>query len=301
LTTRAFRQSPSGLAGAAIVLSVVIVAVLSIEFRGPWAGPSSPSMSLLTRYVLSYGPHEEDRTITAPPAPPDSRHWLGTDIQRRDILSRLLHGARISIQVGLCAELIALALGLLVGAAAAHYGGWLDSALMRAADILLAFPLPILAMAAVAVFDTRSITLVFVVLGLMGWPSIARLVRSQCLSVRTHGYPEAARALGATDTRLILRHLLPNASAPALVAAAVGVAGNILTEAWLSFLGLGVQGTAVSWGRMIVDGQPDLSLRPWLSVFPGLALAFTVLGFVLLADGLRDALDPKVRLATHTS
>lgn len=279
----------------------MVLGILSIEFRGLGADDRGPSESLLTRYLLDYGPHEEDRTIVSPPTPPDSRHWLGTDIQRRDILSRLLHGARISLQIGLCAELIALSLGLLVGAVAAHYGGWLDSVLMRVADILLAFPLPILAMAAVAVFDTRSITLVFVVLGLMGWPSIARLVRSQCLSVRAHGYPEAARALGANDRRLILRHLLPNASAPALVAASVGVAGNILTEAWLSFLGLGVQGTTISWGRMIVDGQPDLALRPWLSLFPGLALAFTVLGFVLLADGLRDALDPKVRLATHTS
>jgi len=280
--------------GLCIVLLVTTLAVLSIEF-------GSSSRSILSRYVLAYGPHDEDRSISTPPSPPDDRHWLGTDVQRRDLFSRLLHGARISIQVGLAAELIALLIGLAVGATAGFFGGWIDTALMRLADLLLAFPLPILAMAAIAVFDTRSITLVFVVLGLMGWAGIARLVRVQCLSVRERGYPEAARALGAGNIRVIARHILPVASAPALVAAAVGVAGNILTEAWLSFLGLGAQGRAVSWGRMIVDGQPELVIRPWLCVFPGLALGVTVLGFVLLADGLRDALDPKTQVATHTS
>jgi peptide/nickel transport system permease protein/oligopeptide transport system permease protein len=171
---------------------------------------------------------------------------------------------------------------------------------MRTADILLAFPLPIMAMAAMAVFDTRSITVVFVVLGLMGWAGIARLVRSQCISVCGRGYPEAARALGAGDFRTMLHHVLPNAWAPALVAASVGVSGNILTEAWLSFLGLGVQYPAVSWGLMIVDARPYLTRRPELFIFPGLALMVTVLGFILLADGLRDALDPKSRLATQT-
>jgi len=280
--------------GLCIVLLVTTLAGLSIEF-------GASSRSILSRYVLAYGPHDEDRTISTPPSPPDDRHWLGTDVQRRDLFSRLLHGARISIQVGLAAELIALLIGLAVGATAGFFGGWIDTSLMRMADLLLAFPLPILAMAAIAVFDTRSITLVFVVLGLMGWAGIARLVRVQCLSVRERGYPEAARALGAGNVRVIARHILPVASAPALVAAAVGVAGNILTEAWLSFMGPGVPGRAVSWGRMIVDGQPELVIRPWLCVFPGLALGVTVLGFVLLADGLRDALDPKTQVATHTS
>ncbi len=280
--------------GLCIVLFVTTLAALSIEF-------GVPQQSILSRYVLDYGPHEEDRTIESPPTPPDSRHWLGTDVQRRDLLSRLLHGSKISIQVGLAAEAIALLLGLVIGALAGFFGGWIDTALMRLADIMLAFPVPILAMAAIAVFDTRSITLVFVVLGLMGWAGIARLTRAQCLSVRERGYPEAARAIGAGNTRLITRHILPVAAAPALVAASVGVAGNILTEAWLSFLGLGVQGHAVSWGRMIVDAQPELVIRPWLCVFPGIALGITVLGFVLLADGLRDALDPRTRVATHTS
>jgi peptide/nickel transport system permease protein len=280
------------MAGAAIVLIAVSLALMSIEF-------GAQPRSLLARYLLAYSPHEEDLEVASPPAPPGGRHLLGTDIQRRDYLSRLLHGAKISIAVGLTAEAIALLIGMVVGALAGFYGGWVESLLMRIADILLAFPLPILAMAALAVFDTRSIALVFVVLGLMGWAGIARLVRAQCLSVKERGYPEAARALGGGDLRLIARHVLPNAAAPALVAACVGVAGNILTEAWLSFLGLGVQPPAVSWGRMIVDAQSDLMVRPWLCIFPGVALAVTVMGFILLADGLRDALDPRTQVATH--
>ena len=287
-------KSPACLGGLGIVLFIFSLAVLSVEF-------GESRRSLLSRYVLTYGPHQEDRSIIAPPSAPDGRHWFGTDIHSRDLFSRLLHGAKISMQVGLAAELIALAIGLVVGALAGFFGGWLDVCLMRIADVLLAFPLPIFAMAAIAVFDTRSIILVFAVLGLMGWAGIARLIRAQCLSVRGRGYPEAARALGAGRLRLIGRHVLPNAMAPALVAASVGVAANILTEAWLSFLGLGVQAPAVSWGRMIVDGQNNLVEEPWLCIFPGLALAVTVLGFVLLADGLRDALDPRTRLATHAS
>jgi len=276
-----------------MVLALTAVALLSIEY-------GSPRLSILSRFVLEHAPDEEDRSVAAP-SPPDGRHWFGTDIHGRDLLSRLLHGARISMQVGLAAEAIALALGLIVGASAGFLGGWIDALLMRVADLLLAIPLPILAMAAIAVFETRSITLVFGVLGFLGWAGIARLVRAQCLSVRARGYPEAARALGAGSVRLIGRHVLPNAMAPALVAAAIGVAMNILTEAWLSFIGLGVQAPAISWGRMIVDAQPDLTIRPWLCITPGIALFLTVLGFVLLADGLRDLLDPRSRVATHAS
>ena len=280
------------MAGLTIVLSMVALALLTIEF-------GEPRRSLLTRHLLAFGPHDQDVTIESPPTRPDARHWFGTDVFRRDLLSRVLHGSRISIQVGITAEMIALAIGLAAGALAAHYGGILDATVMRAADVLLALPLPIVAMAVIAVFETRSITLVFVVLGLIGWAGPARLVRAQCLSVRARGYPEAARALGAGDLRMMAYHVVPNAVSPALVAASLGVAGNILTEAWLSFLGLGAQPPAISWGRMIVDASSELAIRPWLCIFPGMALAITALGFVLLADGLRDALDPRSRLATH--
>ncbi len=286
-------------AGAIVVGAISLIALLSIEPPRHEDG-GARGRSLLTRLFLAWGPHDEDRAIQAPPAPPSGDHWLGTDIQRRDLLSRVLHGARLSLAVGLSAEAIALLLGLSLGSLAGYYGGVVDAALMRAADILLAVPLPILAMAAIAVFDTRSITLVFVVLGLLGWAGIARLVRAQCLSLRGSGFSEAARSAGASSTRAIVRHLLPNAAAPALVAATAGVAGNILTEAWLSFLGLGAQPPAISWGRMIVDAQPEFTLRPWLGIVPGVALVITVLGFVLLGDGLRDRLDPRTRIATHS-
>jgi ABC-type dipeptide/oligopeptide/nickel transport system permease subunit len=297
---RSLSRSPAAIAGLLIVTLAMGLAIISIEFVTPReARDDVGARSLLSRLLLTYGPNDVDREIKIAPSPPDARHWLGTDHQQRDLLSRLLHGARLSIQVGLFAEAIALLIGMAVGALAGFYGGRLDSCLMRAADVLLALPLPIMAMAAIAVFESPGIVLVFVVLGLLGWAGIARLVRAQCLSVRALGYPEAARALGAGDLRLIALHVLPNAAAPAIVAASVGVAGNILAEAWLSFLGLGAQPPAVSWGQMIVDAQGDLASRPWLCIFPGLALALTVLGFVLLADGLRDALDPKMKMATH--
>jgi ABC-type dipeptide/oligopeptide/nickel transport system permease subunit len=287
------RNSPAALAGALIVSAVTLIAILSVEYGED--GGSRPR-SFLARHVLAWGPHDEDLRVTSPPSGPGPDHWLGTDVQRRDLLSRVLHGSVTSLAIGVAAEAIALVIGVAVGALAGFRKGWTDAVLMRGADILLALPLPILAMAAIAMFDTRSAALVFLVLGLMGWAGIARLTRAQCLSVTARAGTEAARALGAPPSRVLLRHVLPHAMAPALVAASVGVGGNILTEAWLSFLGL--HAPAVSWGRMIVDARPDLVLRPWQCIVPGAALTVTVLGFVLLADGLRDALDPRARAAT---
>lgn len=287
------RNSPAALTGALIISAVTLIALLSIEYPG---GGAAAPRSFLARHILAYGPHDEDPSITLPPTGPGAGHPLGTDVQRRDLLSRVLHGAVTSLQIGVMAEIIALAIGLSVGAVAGFRGGWVDSLLMRGADILLALPLPILAMAAIAMFDARSTLVVLLVLGLMGWAGIARLTRSQCRSMAARAGTEAARALGARPVRVLLRHVLPHAMGPALVAASVGVGGNILTEAWLSFLGL--HAPQVSWGRMIVDARPDLVLRPWQCIVPGAALALTVLGFVLLADGLRDALDPRDRVAT---
>jgi peptide/nickel transport system permease protein len=291
------RNSPAALTGALIVSAVMLVALLSIEYGGDGSGDDTlRPRSFLARHILAYGPHDEDLSITSPPTGPGGTHPLGTDVQRRDLLSRVLHGAVTSLQIGLMAQMLALAIGLAVGAVAGFRGGWVDALLMRGSDILLALPLPILAMAAIAMFDTRSTLVVLLVLGLMGWAGIARLTRAQCRSVTARAGTEAARALGAGPARVLIRHVLPHAMAPALVAASVGVGGNILTEAWLSFLGL--HAPQVSWGRMIVDARPDLVLRPWQCIVPGTALAVTVLGFVLLADGLRDALDPRERAAT---
>jgi len=275
------------MAGALLVAAVSLVALAGIEW-------GEPRRSLLSRTILAHTPRDDDRTVM-PPSPPDEQHLLGTDSLGRDVLSRLLHGAKVSLSVGVIAEAIALLLGTAVGAVAGYAGGRADALLMRGADVLLAFPVPLLAMGAMAVFESPSLTVVFMVLGLMGWGGIARLVRAEFLSLREREFAEAARALGAGGGRIAFRHLLPNALAPALVAATVGVAGNILTEAWLSFLGLGAQPPTPSWGGMIFEGQTYLTTRPWLCLYPGFALALTVAGFMLLADGLRQALDPRLR------
>jgi ABC-type dipeptide/oligopeptide/nickel transport system permease subunit len=254
-------------------------------------------LSILTRLHLTQNPIRIDKHVQ-PPSSPDALHLLGTDSQGRDYLSRLVHGARVSLTVGLVAESIALFLGVGIGVAAGYAGGNVDALLMRGTDVLLAFPIPLLAMGAMAVFDSPNLTLVFVVLGLMGWGGIARLIRAEIISLKQREFTDAARAIGAGGGRVALRHLLPNAMAPALVAATVGVAGNILTEAWLSFLGLGAQPPIPSWGGMILDGQVYLTTQPSLCLYPGLALAVTVGGFMLLADGLREALDPRWRRGT---
>jgi len=263
----------------------------------------------LSRHLVGYGPYDPVAPAgVVPPTPPDGEHWLGTDALGRDLLARTLHGARVSLMVGVLAEAVALLLGLFIGAAAGYYGGKLDEVLMRLADVFFSLPAPLLALAVIATFPDPetlpglrslpepSLVLVFLVLGFIGWAGIARLVRAQILVVREMDYAAAAKAAGAGDARLLLRHLLPNALAPVVVAATLGVAGNILAESWLSFLGLGARPPIASWGTMITEGQSYLTTRPWVCVYPGLALLLTVLAFNLVGDGLRDALDPRARL-----
>lgn len=284
------RRRPGAAAGALIIAAALLLGVASIEW-------GDPPRSSLTRLGLTLDPYSDDRS-GVPPSPPDEKHLIGRDHLGRDLLSRLLHGARVSLMVGIGAEAIALALGIGLGTMAGSAGGRTDALLMRSADVLLAFPVPLLAMGAMAVFDTPSLVLVFMVLGLMGWGGIARLVRSEVLSLREREFAEAARALGAGAGRVAFRHLLPNALAPAFVAATVGIAGNILTEAWLSYLGLGAQPPTPSWGAMIAEGQTYLTTRPALCAWPGVALALTVGGFMLLSDALRESLDPRLRERT---
>jgi len=286
--------NPMSRIGLAIVLLLVLVAA---------------GAPFLSRHLVGYGPYEPVAPAgVVPPTPPDGEHWLGTDALGRDLLARILHGARISVTVGVLAEAVALLLGLTIGAAAGYYGGRLDEVLMRLADIFFSLPAPLLALAVIAAFPDPetipglrslpepSLVLVFLVLGLIGWAGIARLVRAQILVVRQMDYAAAAKAAGAGDARLLLRHLLPNALAPVVVAATLGVAGNILAESWLSFLGLGARPPVPSWGTMITEGQIYLTTRPWVCVYPGLALLLTVLAFNLVGDGLRDALDPRARI-----
>lgn len=225
---------------------------------------------------------------------PSAGHWLGTDLQGRDIWSRLVYGARVSLTVGLISQGIALTLGVTMGLLAGYYGRWVDEIVMRLADVTLAFPTLLLLIAMVAAFQP-SMGVVFATIGVVGWAGIARLVRGQVLVVRQLEYVQAIRALGARDWRIMLQHVLPNVIAPVVIAATLGVAGAIMAEAALSFLGLGVPPPTPSWGSMIADGRDLDQLRraPWTSVFPGLAIGMAVLGFNLLGDALRDALDPK--------
>ncbi|HYN80075.1 MAG TPA: ABC transporter permease [Gemmatimonadaceae bacterium] len=225
---------------------------------------------------------------------PSAEHWLGTDVQGRDIWSRLVYGARVSLTVGLISQGIALLLGVTLGLLAGYYAGWVDEVIMRLADVTLAFPTLLLLIAMVAAFQP-SMAVVFATIGVVGWAGMARLVRGQVLVVRQLEYVQAIRALGARDWRIMLGHVLPNVIAPVVIAATLGVAGAIMAEAALSFLGLGVPPPAPSWGSMIADGRDLDQLRraPWTSVFPGMAIGAAVLGFNLLGDALRDALDPK--------
>ena len=226
--------------------------------------------------------------------PPSTEHWMGTDVQGRDVWARLVYGARISLAVGLISQSIALAIGLTLGLVAGYFGRWIDDLVMRLADVTLAFPTLLLLIAMVAALQP-SLIVVFVTVGIVGWAGMARLVRGQVLVVRQLEYVHAARALGTPDLRIIARHVLPNVIAPVVIATTLGMAGAIMAEAALSFLGLGVQPPTPSWGAMIADGRDLSQLRssPWTSLFPGLAIGVTVLGFNLLGDALRDALDPR--------
>ncbi len=226
--------------------------------------------------------------------PPTMLHWLGTDAQGRDVWARLIYGARVSLAVGVISQAIAVTLGVALGLIAGYYGRWVDEVIMRLADVTLAFPTLLLLIAIVAAVQP-SLTVVFATVGVVGWAGMARLVRGQALVVRELEYVQAARALGARDGSIVVRHVLPNVAAPVIIAATLGVAGAIMAEAALSFLGLGVQPPTPSWGAMIADARDLAQLRhaPWTSLAPGLAIGAAVLGFNLLGDALRDVLDPR--------
>ena len=225
---------------------------------------------------------------------PSWGHPLGTDDLGRDVLVRILYGARISLLVGFVAVGIATFIGILLGAMAGYYGRWIDVVIMRFVDIMLCFPSFFLILAVIA-FLEPSIWNIMIIIGLTGWMGVARLVRAEFLSLRERDFVLAARALGARDARIIFRHILPNALSPVLVSATLGVAGAILTESALSFLGIGVQPPTPSWGNMLIAGKQTLGTAWWLSVFPGLAILITVLGYNLLGEGIRDAMDPRIK------
>jgi ABC-type dipeptide/oligopeptide/nickel transport system permease subunit len=270
------------------------------KHRGFWVGMglvmSVALLSLFAPWIVRIDPREVPRGLESESlTPPSLKHLLGTDVLGRDLFARVLHGGRVSLAVGIGVELITATLGLLIGLLAGYYGGWLDSLLMRFTDIVMAFPSLILAIGLIAVFQSPGLDKVFVVLTLLGWTTIARVVRGEVLSVKPREHIQAARALGVRAPAMIARHLLPNCMGPFLVAATIGVGSNIVAEAGLSFLGLGAQSPTISWGSMLAEGQTFLASAPWVAFFPGFMLLLAVLGVNLLGDGLRDLLDPRIK------
>jgi peptide/nickel transport system permease protein len=225
---------------------------------------------------------------------PSAAHWLGTDALGRDVFSRMLYGARVSLWVGFVAVGLAVGIGLALGLTAGYFGGLTDEVVMRGVDVMLCFPSFFLILAVIA-FLEPSLTNIMVVIGLTSWMGVARLVRAETLTLRGRDFVLASKLAGAGPVRIISRHILPNAAAPVLVAATLGIAGAILTESALSFLGLGVQPPTPSWGNMLMEGKDVMEIAPWLSVFPGLAILITVLGYNLLGESLRDIFDPRLR------
>ncbi|WP_235680275.1 oligopeptide ABC transporter permease [Paenibacillus albicereus] len=271
---RRFRRHKLGVAGA-IALGVMALAAL----LAPLIAPYDPAA-----VTDSFGEG------------PSLRHWLGTDPIGRDMLSRLIYAARVSLAAGLGAMAIAAAVGTLLGLIAGYAGGWIDGVIMRITDIFMAFPYLMLILV-VASLIGPGLTNIILILGLLGWPAVARLVRGNVLAIKQADYVTAAVALGLSRTRILLRHILPNTVAPILIYATSGVAGAILDEAALSFLGLGVQPPDASWGNMLASAQSltVLTSQPWLWVPPGVAIIVTVLAVNFVGDALRDALDPRNR------
>jgi peptide/nickel transport system permease protein len=252
------------------------------------------AITLLTPLIAPFDPIEQRDIVLTRYLSPSSEHLMGTDRFGRDIFSRVLYGARISLSIGFIAVGIGLVVGIVVGAVSGYFGRFVDTVLMRFTDMMLSFPRLILLIVIIALFEP-TIWLVVIVLGLTGWMSIARIVRGEVLSLREREFVQAARALGMNDLRIISRHILPNILAPIIVYATLGIGNTILVEAGLSFLGLGVQPPTPSWGNMISDGRDALITAWWIATFPGLAIVFTVTAFNLLGDGLQDALDPRLR------
>ena len=266
-------NSKSLFAGVLIVLLLILTAI-----SAPLISPYDPSEQNLFEGLKG----------------PGSKHILGQDRLGRDILSRIIYGSRVSLQVGIMAVGISLIIGLIIGSASGYFGGFIDNLFMRIADILLAFPGILLAIGITAVLGP-SLTNVILALSIISWVGYARLIRGQILSVREYEYVSAARAIGAGDFRIITKHILPNIIAPVLVQASFGMAGAITAEAGLSFLGLGTQPPTPSWGSMLNEGRNYLLVAPHLTIFPGIAIMIVVIAFNFLGDSLRDLWDVKER------
>jgi len=272
LFLKRFKKNKLAVAGGIIVMCLFFIAVLA-----PLLSPFSPN--------------EIDRKEIL--EPPSLKHPLGTDDLGRDLLSRMIWGARVSLAVGFVAVGIATCIGMILGALSGYYGGWTERIIMRFIDIMLSIPTFFLILAVIA-FVGPSIWNIMIVIGVTSWMGVARLVRAEFLSIKEREYVLAAKALGASDIKIIFRHIMINSLAPVLVSAVLGVASAVLIESALSFLGLGVQPPTPTWGNILTLGKDNIEIAWWLSVYPGLAILITVLGYNLLGEGIRDSIDPRL-------
>lgn len=267
-----FKKNRLAAAGGIVVLMLFFAAVFA-----PFVAPYNPD-DIDRKYILEA---------------PSLKHPLGTDDLGRDVLSRIIWGARISLSVGFVAVGIAVVIGIMLGSLSGYYGGWIDRITMRFIDIMLSIPTFFLILAVIA-FIGSGIWNIMIVIGFTSWMGVARLVRAEFLSIKEREYVLAARALGVSDIRIIFRHIMINSMAPVLVSAVLGIAGAVLLESGLSFLGIGIQPPTPSWGNILTLGKDNIEIAWWLSVFPGLAILITVLSYNLVGEGLRDALDPRL-------
>ncbi len=251
------------------------------------------TIALGARLVAPYDPYRQIDIVGLANHPPSARFLLGTDLYSRDVWSRIVYGARISLGIGALAMLVAVTLGALVGSVAGYFRRWVDTTLMRLVDVGLAMPRIFVFLMVVALWDGVKLWVLVLLIGLTGWFGTSRLVRAEVLSLREREFVAAAGALGAGPTRIILRHLLPNVAAPIIVSAALGIGNVMLLEAGLSFLGMGVASPKPSWGNMIADTWLKMNVAPWASTFPGVAISLVVMALNAVGDALRDALDPR--------
>ncbi|GAA3344867.1 peptide ABC transporter permease [Lysinibacillus fusiformis] len=270
---RSFKKSKVSLVGAGIVIFFVLLAII-----GPFIAPQGINEQDLTKRLLA----------------PSADHWFGTDDFGRDIFSRIIHGARISLWVGFFSVILSVIMGSLLGIIAGYYGKWIDTIISRIFDIMLAFPSMLLAIAVVSVLGP-SLQNALIAIAIINVPNFGRLIRSKVLSVKEEEYIVAAKAIGMRDSRILFSHILPNSITPIIVQGTLAIATAIIEAAALGFLGLGAQAPAPEWGKMLADARKFLLNAPWTMIFPGIAIMLTVLGFNLMGDGLRDALDPKMK------
>jgi len=273
---RLLKAYPLVFVGGIIVIALFICAIFAPELA-----PHNPN------YQFTNG-----LAITGAPLSPDKQFIMGTDDLGRDIYSRVLYGASISLEVGIFSSIISLVIGTSLGIIAGYFGKWVDSVIMRITDIMLAFPLILFVVALVAVLG-QSTTNLFIAIGVLGWATTARIVRGQVLSVKEFEYVQAARALGSSNVRILYKIIFPNIIAPVIVLTTLAIGNNMLLESTLSFLGIGVAPPTASWGNMLAEGQQVFQYAPWLLYYPGLALLLSVLGFNLLGDGLRELFNPR--------